>query len=187
MYPSADSHMSSFSLEKEERDVQGKRCLCRHFLKGWCKRGNACDFQHDASIFCSNDQMVFLGGLPNCITSKVLTRSLRMQGYTVVNKPKILNGFSPQICLGSAEEAQKLIRRGRVWIEGIAVDVRPYQDYVAEKPKVRSKNVVRRSAPMEGLPRTTEEQIKSQIMVTASKHAFTKLGCDRQPMPNYHE
>jgi len=41
-----------------------KRRLCRHFLKGHCKRGNTCDFLHDSSIFCHEMQKVFLGRSP---------------------------------------------------------------------------------------------------------------------------
>merc|ERR1719510_1049416 len=99
----------------ERQVLQGgasrKRRLCRHFLKGHCNRGKTCDFLHDPSIFCPSSQKVFLGGLPAHITEATLRQKLLQQGYKVINKPKVLRGFTPQVCLASVEEAQKLIEK----------------------------------------------------------------------------
>lgn len=74
-----------------------KRRLCRHFLKGFCKRGDTCDFLHDSSIFCADEQKIFLGGLPAHMDAPLLVQRLRELGYEVINKPKVLRGFSPQL------------------------------------------------------------------------------------------
>jgi len=155
----AESHLTEFSTEQEQEKFQGKRRLCRHYLKGWCNRGKSCDFQHDASIFCSNEQMVFLGGLPSNITEKALRQALRMQGYTVLNKPKILQGFSPQICLGSVEEAQTLVRRGKILVKGAVVDVRPFVQFPKDNLKIDYEKVRRTAVFQGGLPRTTKGQL----------------------------
>jgi len=104
-----------------------KRRLCRHFLKGHCKRGNGCDFLHDVSIFCDDQQKVFLGGLPANITQKTLRERMAEQGFEIINSPKVFRGFTPQVCLGSVEQAQLLINKGRISIDGTDVDVRPYR------------------------------------------------------------
>merc|ERR1719233_1544340 len=72
-----ESHLKGFGAEHDCDNFVGKRRLCRHFLKGCCNRGDSCDFQHDESIFCSDDQKVFLDGLPTHITDKVLRDALR--------------------------------------------------------------------------------------------------------------
>lgn len=151
----AESHLEGFGATKECDKFVGKRRLCRHFLKGRCNRGNSCDFLHDKSIFCSDEQKVFLGGLPPTITDEMLRKALTMQGYTVLNKPKVLQGFSPQICLGSVQEAQLMVRRGKIVIEGTFVDVRPYEAFVKEGLKMGCKNEIKRSVFLGGLPSST--------------------------------
>lgn len=148
------SDLPGFCAKQKRVYFEGKRNLCRHFLKGQCNRGNSCDFLHDESIFCSDEQKVFLGGLPTYITVKVLRDNLRTAGYTVLNQPKVLHGFSPQICLGSVQEAQNMIKRGKVMIEGTLVDVRPYQAFRKDNLKMYSE-VVKRSIFLRGLSRST--------------------------------
>jgi len=116
-----------FTLTK--LDQNRKRRLCRHFLKGHCKRGRGCDFLHDPTIFCDDQQKVFLGGLPEHITQKTLRKKLARQGYKVLNSPKIFRGFTPQVCLASVKQAQRLISNGSITIDGATVDVRPYRPY----------------------------------------------------------
>merc|ERR1719233_2030104 len=130
-----ESHLKGFGAEHDCDNFVGKRRLCRHFLKGWCNRGDSCNFLHDESSFCSNKQKVFLGGLSPNITDKVLLEALRMQGYSVLNKPKVLQGFCPQICLGSVQEAQSMVRRGKIVVKGAWVDVRPYEAFSKDSLK----------------------------------------------------
>lgn len=138
-----------------------KRRLCRHFLKGHCKRGNSCDFLHDTSIFCPDEQKVFLGGLPAHITAEYLCLKLHEKGYHVINKPKVLRGFTPQVCLATVEQAQKLIDSHQVYIDGCPVDVRPYED---RKPP----DDLKRSVFLGGLP--------NGIMVQHIKEDLALLG-----------
>jgi len=139
----------------------GKRRLCRHFLKGHCKRGNSCDFLHDNSIFCPDKQKVFLGGLPAHTTAEYLCMKLKEKNYTVINKPKVLRGFTPQVCLATIEQAQSLIAEGKIFIDGSPVDVRPYED---RKPP----DDLKRSIFLGGLP--------NGILVSDIKQELALLG-----------
>jgi len=134
-----------------------KSRLCRHFIKGYCLRGESCDFLHDLSIFCKDEQKIFLGGLPLGITSASLKSSLEEKGMTILNKPRVLRGYSPQVCLGSVEEAQKLISVGYINIGDHRVTVRPFQD----KDKLRHlpPRPSKRSVFLGGLPEGTTGQM----------------------------
>jgi len=140
------------SENKEDGELR-KRRLCRHFVKGFCSRGECCEFLHDPSIYCSDDQKVFLGGLPSDITPQILKDKLEDQGLTVLNRPKIMRGFTPQVCLGSIEQAEKLIASRFLYIDEHRVDVRPYQD--REQLRKGLPSVVKRSVFLGGLPEST--------------------------------
>jgi len=153
----------SESISPQPQDPQQKTRHCRHFLKGHCARGDACGFRHDRSVFCTDLQKVFLGGLPPHMTSSLLQEKLAEQGYTVLNQPKILHWFSPQVCLGSVEEARKLIEKGSILIDGVFIRVRPYEGYSRDNKKIPS-DVVERSVFLGGLaPLTTVDMIKDVI------------------------
>jgi len=124
--------------------------LCRHFTKGYCKLGEACSFSHSVRISHPDSQKLFLGGLPKNITSETLVFELSKKGYTIINEPKIFHRFCPQVCLGSVEEAQKMLREGKISILGCSVDVRPYK---ARKHKNmdRQLNVNNRSVFLDGV------------------------------------
>jgi len=62
------------------------------------------------------------------MTTAILKDELEKQGFTVLNRPKIMRGFSPQVCLGSVEQAEILIAKRFLYIDEHRVDVRPYQD-----------------------------------------------------------
>jgi len=100
---------------------------CRHFLKGHCERGDSCGFRHDQSVFCTDSQKVFLGDLPAKLTSSLLRKKLMELGYTVLSNPKIKRWFSPQVCLGSVEEAKMLVEKGAIVIGKKVVRVRPFK------------------------------------------------------------
>lgn len=138
------SRPTPIKYEVPQNDCR-KRRLCRHFLKGHCKRGSSCDFLHDTSIFCPESQKVFLGGLPAHITAEQLVMKLAEKGYQVINKPKVLRGFTPQVCLATVEQAKELIDAQQVFINGCPVDVRPYED---RKPP----DDLKRSVFLGGLP-----------------------------------
>jgi len=154
-----DQDHSSYSDEQTR-----KRRLCRHFLKGHCKRGNACDFLHDKSIFCPNSQKVFLGGLPAHLTEVTLCQRLAEQGYKVINKPKVLRGFTPQVCMSSVEEAQRLIEKRNILIDGTLVDVRAYQAFGKCDVEKIQPDEIKRSVFLGGLSRgTTSQMIKDDL------------------------
>jgi len=136
-----------------------KRRMCRHFVKGHCKRGNACDFLHDKSIFCPNSQKVFLGGLPAHLTEVTLRQKLAEQGYEVINKPKVLRGFTPQVCMSSVEEAQRLIEKRNILIDGTLVDVRAYEAFTKCEAEKIQPDEFKRSVFLGGLSRGTTSQI----------------------------
>jgi len=161
-------------------DQTRKRRLCRHFLKGHCKRGNSCVFLHDLSILCPNSQKVFLGGLPTHITESTLRQKLAEQGYEVINKPKVLRGFTPQVCLASVEEAQKLIENRNIIIDGSLVDVRAYDAFAKGDVDKMRPDEIKRSVFLGGLSRgTTSRMIKDdleKIDVKVVNHPLVKTG-----------
>jgi len=164
-----------------------KRRLCRHFLKGHCKRGMACDFLHDSSIFCPEIQKVFLGGLPSHIVESTLKEKLAKQGYTVINKPKVLRGFTPQVCLGSVQEAQRMIEKGKIMIDGVLVDVRQYEAFAKDNLLEKKLPVdIKRSVFLGGLPNgTTGQMIKEELQkldVKVVNHPLIKTGFSPQVM-----
>jgi len=181
-----DEHLQGFGEKRPDHweplpeEENRKRRLCRHFLKGHCKRGKACDFLHDPSIFCPDVQKVFLGGLPAHITETTLQEKLNRQGYTVINKPKVLRGFTPQVCLGSVEEAQKLIKKGRIFIDGSQVDVRPYEAFAKDDLDKRLPDDTKRSVFIGGLSSATTGQMiiedLEKLDVKVVNHPLIKTG-----------
>jgi len=176
-------HLQGFGEPKREapqEDQNRKRRLCRHFLKGHCKRGKACDFLHDSSIFCPDLQKVFLGGLPAHITEASLRIKLAEQGFTVINRPKVLRGFTPQVCLGSVNEAQRLIEKGKINIDGSLVDVRPYEAFAKDNLEKKLPDDIKRSVFLGGLVTgTTGQRIKDDLEnmdVRVVNHPIIKTG-----------
>jgi len=152
------------NLELSEDNQNRKRRHCRHFLKGHCKRGKACDFLHDPSIFCPNSQKVFLGGLPAHITENTLRQKLAKQGFKVINKPKVLRGFTPEVCLASVEEAQRLIERRNMKIDGSLVNVRAYEAFASCRMDESRTDKIKRSVFLGGLSKgTTSQMIKDDL------------------------
>jgi len=152
------------NFDFSEEDQNRKRRLCRHFLKGHCKRGKACDFLHDPSIFCPNSQKVFLGGLPAHITGVTLPQKLAQLGYKVINKPKVLRGFTPQVCMASVEEAQELIEKRNIVIDGSPIDVRAYEAFAKGGIDESRPDEIKRSVFLGGLSKgTTSQMIKDGL------------------------
>lgn len=158
-----EEQLTGFGEPDEKREIVfRKRRLCRHFVKGFCLRGDSCDFLHDQSFFCTDEQKVFLGGLPQNLTAEALKTKLEKQGLRILNKPRIIRGFTPKVCLGSVEEAVRLVAQGSIFIDGHSVDVRPYKDKDLLRKGLPS--VVKRSVFLGGLPEnTTAEMIVSDL------------------------
>jgi len=154
---------SEASKTVQAKEPQQKSRHCRHFLKGHCERGESCGFRHDHSVFCTDMQKVFLGGLPTHLTASLLRKKLAEQGYTVLNHPKILRWFSPQVCLGSVQEAQKLVEKGTIIIDGAIIRVRPFEAFTRDNKK-KLPDEVERSVFLGGLAvGTTAEMIKDEL------------------------
>jgi len=164
LYSLVEEHLEGYGeiVEEKPRGETRKRRLCRHFVKGFCMRGSSCDFLHDPSIFCCDEQKVFLGGLSLHLTPQILKKKLEDLGLTVLNTPRILRGFSPQVCLGSVEEANKLIAQQYLLLDNQRVDVRRYRDRDELRQVLPS--VVKRSVFLGGLKEnTTAEMIIRDI------------------------
>merc|ERR1739838_458970 len=127
-------------------------------------RGNACDFLHDKSIFCPNSQKVFLGGLPAHLTELTLRQKLAEQGYEVINKARVLAVLSRQVYMSSVEEAQRLIEKRNILIDGTLVDVRAYQAFAKCDVEKIQPDEIKRSVFLGGLARgTTTQMIKDDL------------------------
>jgi len=137
---SGQSGHSSDSTTVSDELLPKKTKICRHYLRGHCKRGDACNFLHDVSVFKPDEQKLFLGGLPKGITSEQVVSELERQGYgKVLNEPRIHSrGFTPKVCMETPGQARELVKRGKVEILGKTVDVRPYKDKKGEGPEQRA-------------------------------------------------
>jgi len=153
-------------MEKHEYE---KKPDCKHFIRGHCKRGRFCEFNHDSKHNYPDDCKVFLGGLPFHIREASLCQELSAKGFTVVNKPKVYGGFSPQVCLASADEAKRLKQEGPIMIGGMSVDVRSYEP-CTKKNKEKLIDVGKRSVFLGGLRKgTTTQMIKKELQPHALK------------------
>jgi len=156
----------------------------RHLRQGNANRASVGDLNFDTFSFGNNAQKVFLGGLPNWIVESSLCQKLAEQGYTVINKPRVLRGFCPEVCLSTVEEAQCLIRRGKIMIDGWQVDVRQYQPLDHLKKKLSDD--IKRSVFLGGLSSgTTGQMIKNELKkygVRVINHPIIKAGFTPQVM-----
>jgi len=173
-------NMDTVNLDCSKSKQNRNKRLCRHFLKGHCWRGKTCDFLHDQSIFCPDSQKVFLGGLPAHITEITLRHKLAQYGYKVINKPMLLRGFTPQVCMASVEEAQDLIQRGNILIDGSLVDVRAYDAFAMGGIDKNHPDKIKRSVFLGGLSKgTTSQMIKDDLRkmnVKVSNNPLVKDG-----------
>jgi len=99
----------------------------------------------------SDDQRVFLGGLPIGITERKLRQHLASLGYKVLRRPKILHGFAPEVWMKTIDQAKDLIEKGTIRIEGNEVEVRPYNSFTKLSELMKLPNVGKRSVFIGGL------------------------------------
>jgi len=152
------------SADQRVMKCREKKPNCWHFMRGHCKRGKYCDFNHDKKHSFPDSFKVFLGGLPFHITEACLKQQLSELGFHVVNKPKVYGGFSPQVCFASAAEAQRLITKGSIKISGMTVDVRCYQPFT-KKNQDKLEDISSRSVFLGGLRKgTTTLMIKKKLL-----------------------
>jgi len=112
-----------------------------------------------------DDQRVFLGGLPIGMTERMLRQHLAAQGYKVLKRPKILHGFAPEVWMRTVEQAKDLIERGVINIDGMEVEVRPYNSLTKLSELKKLPNVGKRSVFIGGLSLgTTTKNIQDVLM-----------------------
>merc|ERR1711900_64406 len=77
---------------------------------------------------------VFLGGLPDNCTTMDIKAALEAAGakLSLTNTPVLKTGFAPQVIVGSASQAQKLVQVRQILCKGKMIDVRPF---VALRPR----------------------------------------------------
>jgi len=119
----------------------------------------------DAKSTENDAQRVFLGGLPIGITERMLRQYLAALGYKVLKRPKILHGFAPEVWMKTVEQAQDLIEKGVITIEGTEVEVRPYNSLTKLSELKKLPNVGKRSVFIGGLPAGTTTKDLLDVLV----------------------
>merc|ERR550534_2771827 len=74
----------------------------------------------------TNSRSVFLGGVPSSVTVHILKTEIDKLGMKVTNRPWIKAGFIPKVTLATAEQAQELIGKATIDINGAVLSVRAY-------------------------------------------------------------
>jgi len=129
-------------------------------------------------------QRVFLGGLPIGITERMLRQYLAALGYKVLKRPKILHGFAPEVWMKTVDEAKDLIEKGKIMIEGLVVEVRPYNSWTKLSELKKLPNVGKRSVFIRGLSSGTTtknlQKVLSEMGMKVINYPVIKNGYARQ-------
>jgi len=137
-----------------------------------------------ASAINEDEQRVFLGGLPIGMTERMLRQHLAAQGYKVLKRPKILHGFAPEVWMRTVEQAKDLIEKGVIMIDGLEVEVRPYNSLTKLSELKKLPNVGKRSVFIGGLsPGTTTKNLQDVLLKMGMKvinYPVIKHGFARQ-------
>jgi len=130
------------------------------------------------------DQRVFLGGLPVGMTERALRQQLSVLGYKVLKRPKILRGFAPEVLMRSVEEAKELVERGTILMNGVEVEVRPFNSLMKQSESRKIPNIKKRSVFLGGLSDgTTAKDIQDVFIKMGIKvvnYPVIKFGFSRQ-------
>jgi len=167
----ANSKVRPIAIKRTEKGCTTNLSLKKHNKK------------HDKPT--ENDaQRVFLGGLPIGITERMLRQHLGALGYKVLKRPKILNGFAPEVWMKTVDQAKDLIDKGVIMIEGLEVEVRPYNSMTKLSELKKLPNVGRRSVFIGGLPSgTTTKDLRNVLVemgVKVINYPIIKNGFARQ-------
>merc|ERR1719233_334532 len=131
-----------------------------------------------------DEQRVFLGGLPIGITERTLRQHLAALGYKVLKRPKILHGFAPEVWMKTVDQAKDLVDKGTIMIEGLEVEVRPYNSFTKLSELKKLPNVGKRSVFIGGLSTcTTTKQLQDALSKMGMKvlnYPVIKNGFARQ-------
>jgi len=149
----ANAKLRSVEIRKTE-----KVCPTDSILKSKAKNKDLKSAANDA-------QRVFLGGLPIGITERMLRQHLASLGYKVLKRPKILHGFAPEVWMKTVEQAKDLIDKGVIMIEGMEVEVRPYNSLTKLSELKKLPNVGKRSVFVGGLPAGTTTKDLQDVLV----------------------
>jgi len=112
-----------------------------------------------------DEQRVFLGGLPIGMTERMLRQQLAAQGYKVLKRPKILHGFAPEVWMRTVDQAKDLIERGTILIDGLEVEVRPYNSLTKLSELKKLPNVGKRSVFIGGLSNVTTTKNLQDVLL----------------------
>jgi len=136
------------------------------------------------STFSKGEQRVFLGGLPVGMTERSLRQQLAAQGYKVLKRPKILRGFAPEVLMRSTQEAKELVELGTIMINGVKVEVRPFNSLMKQSESRKIPNIKKRSIFLGGLSDcTTAKDIQealAELGVSVVNYPVVKFGFSRQ-------
>merc|ERR1712060_369979 len=149
----ANTKVTPMDIRKKE-----KACTANLSLKNKSKNKDDNSTENDA-------QRVFLGGLPIGITERMLRQHLAALGYKVLKRPKILHGFAPEVWMKTVEQAKDLIEKEVIMIEGMAVEVRPYNSLTKLSELKKLPNVGKRSVFIGGLPAGTTTKNLLDVLV----------------------
>jgi len=137
---------------------------------------------------CSTDSdgehRIFLGGLPIGITERSLRQQLAAKGYKVLKRPKILRGFAPEVLMRSAQEAKELVQLGTIIINGVEVEVRPFNPLMKESESRKIPNIEKRSIFLSGLSDGTTakdiQKVFAGLGIRIVNYPVIKFGFSRQ-------
>jgi len=131
-----------------------------------------------------DEQRVFLGGLPIGMTERMLRQHLAAEGYKVLKRPKILDGFAPEVLMKTVDQAKDLIERGVIIIDAHEVEVRPYNSLTKLSKVKKLPNVGKRSVFIGGLSAGTTTKnlldVLSELGLKVINYPVVKHGFARQ-------
>jgi len=127
-------------------------------------KAKAVPFPCDLKSSSDADQKVFLGGLPIGMTERTLREQMSALGYKVLKRPKVLRGFAPEVLLRSVEQAQELVAKRTIILDGVKVEVRPWKSSTRHSQLKNIPSVGNRSIFLQGLRvGTTAKDIKDTL------------------------
>jgi len=136
------------------------------------------------STASDGEQRIFLGGLPVGMTERSLRQQLAAQGYKVLKRPKILRGFAPEVLMRSVQEAKELVELGTIIINGVEVEVRPFNSLMKQSESRKIPNIKKRSIFLGGLSDSTTardiQEALAELGIKIVNYPVVKFGFSRQ-------
>jgi len=114
----------------------------------------------------------------------MIRQHLSALGYKVLKRPKVLHGFAPEVWMKTVDQAKELIEKGKIMIEGLEVEVRPYNSWTKLSELKKLPNVGKRSVFIRGLSSDTTtknlQDVLSQMGMKVINYPVIKNGFARQ-------